>query len=73
MLNKYPTTNFVIMARRITPRAQPLDKLSNKIWRGCFCYEYDGFILTAHISKNTGQPLYPIQQLLAQWIVTALD
>eukprot|EP00957_Ditylum_brightwellii_P064789 4916298-Ditylum_brightwellii.AAC.1 len=33
MKNSYPITNFLIMAGGITPKAQPLDKLINKIWK----------------------------------------
>ena len=73
MLNKYPTTNFLIMAGEITPKAQPLDKLITKIWKGYFCDEYGGFILTDPLIENTGQPLPPTRQLLAQWILTAWD
>ena len=61
------------MAGGITPKAQPLDKLITKIWKGYFCDEYDGFILTDPLNENTGQPLPPTRQLLAQWILTAWD
>ena len=36
ILNKYPTTDFFIMAGGITPKAQPLKKIINKIWK-FFC------------------------------------
>ena len=59
MLNKYPTPNFLMMDGGITPKAQPLGKKINKIWKGCFCDESDVFILTDPIYENTGQPLPP--------------
>ena len=36
----------------ITPKSQPLDKIINKIWKGYFCDEYYGFILTAPVNEK---------------------
>ena len=66
ILNNYPTTNFLIMDRGITPKAQPLDKLINKIWKGYFSDEYYGFIITDTVKEKLGQPLPQTLQLMAQ-------
>ena len=41
------------MTGGITPKSQPLDKIINKIWKGCFIDEYDGFIFTDHVNEKT--------------------
>ena len=53
MLNNYPTKQILIMAGGITPKAQPMDKIINNMWKGCFSDEYDGFILTDHVNEKT--------------------
>ena len=61
------------MAGGITPKAQPMEKIINKMWKGCFCDEYDGFILIDPVNDMIRQPLPPTRKLLAHWIVKAWD
>ena len=62
----------VIIPGGLTPVAQPLDKVINKVFKGHFRDLYDLYILTAPIGK-TGNPKAPSIQLLATWIVKAWD
>ena len=61
-----------IIAGGLTPTAQPLDKVINKIFRGHFRDLYDRYIITALI-ENTGNPQLPSRQLLSTWVVKAWD
>ena len=55
----------------ITPKAQPLSVLINKFFKGFFRDLFGEWSLNAPTNPNTGHPLAPSRQLLAQWIVKA--
>ena len=55
----------------ITPKAQPLDVLINKVFKGFFRDLFEEWSLNAPTNPNTGHPLAPSRQLLAHWIVKA--
>ena len=61
-----------IIPGSLTPVAQPLDKVINKVFKGHFRGLYDLYILTAPIG-NTRNPQAPSRQLLAMWVVQAWD
>ena len=65
-----PFLKPVIIPGGLTPVAQPLDKVINKVFKGHFKDLYDNYILTAPIG-NTGNPLAPSRQLLSTWVVKA--
>lgn len=62
-----------IMAGGITPKAQPLDVLINKVWKGLFRDLFEEWSLTAPQHEQTGNPIPPSRQLLAQWVVMAWE
>ena len=53
----------------ITPKAQPLDVLIKKVFKGFFRDLFEEWPLNALTNPKTGHPLAPSHQLLAQWIV----
>ena len=55
----------------ITPKAQPLDVIINKVFKGFFRDLFEEWLLNAPTNPNTGHLLAPSRQLLAQWIVKA--
>ena len=55
----------------ITPKAQPLDILINKVFKGFFHDLFKEWSLNAPTKPKTGHPLAPSCQLLPQWIVKA--
>jgi len=65
--------NWEIMAGGITPKAQPLDVLINKVFKGYFRDLFEAWSLCAPINEKNGNPLPPSRQLLANWILTAWD
>ena len=62
-----------IMKGGLTPVAQPLDKVVNKVFKGYLRDYYDQWSLTAPINKNTGAPLPPSRQQMTNWVVQAWD
>ena len=55
----------------ITPKAQPLEVINNKVFKGLFHDLFKIWLLNAPTNPNTGHLLAPSCQLLAPWIVKA--
>ena len=55
----------------ITPKAQPLEVIINKVFKGFFRDLFEEWSLNVPTNPKTGHPLAPSRQLLAQWIVKA--
>ena len=62
-----------IMPGGLTPVAQPLDKVVNKVFKSFLRDIYDHWSLTAPINPTTGAPLPPSRQQMASWVVQAWD
>ena len=60
-----------IMAGGITPKAQPLDVVINKVFKGFFRDLFEQWSLNAPLNEKSGNPLPPSRQLLAKWVVLA--
>ena len=65
--------SWLLMDGGITPKAQPLDVLINKVFKGYFRDIFEEWSLQAPIHEDTGHPYPPTRQLLAQWVVEAWD
>ena len=55
----------------ITPKAQHLDVIINKVFKGLFRDLFEERSLNAPTNPKTGHLLAPSRQLLSQWIVKA--
>ena len=60
-----------MMGGSITPKAQPLGVLMNKVFKGFFRDLFEEWSLNSPAKPNNDHPLAPSRQLLAQWIVKA--
>lgn len=63
--------SWLLMDGGITPKAQPLDVLINKVFKGLYRDLFEEWSLNAPINDNTGHPYPPSRQLLATWVVQA--
>ena len=61
--------SWLLMDGGITPVAQPLDVLINKVFKGFFRDLFEEWALNAPISDKTGHLYPPSRQLLAIWVV----
>ena len=52
----------------ITPKSHPLDVIINKVFKGLFRDLFKEWSLNAPNNPETGHPMAPSCQLLAQWI-----
>lgn len=69
---QYPLCAFEIMAGGITPKSQPIDAITGKIFKGFYRDLYEIYMLNAPENAR-GQPIAPSRQLCAQWSVAAWD
>ena len=67
----HPLLKWLMMDGGITPKAQPLDVLINKIFKGFFRGLFEEWSLNVPTNPKTGHPLDPSRQLFAHWIVKA--
>ena len=66
-----PLLKWLMMDGGITPKAQPLDVLINKVFKGFFRDLSKEWSLNVLTNPKTAPLLAPSCQLLAQWIVKA--
>jgi hypothetical protein len=66
----YNLCEFQIMAGGITPKSQPVDAITGKIFKGYYREEYELYMLKAPLNEK-GQPDPPSRQLCAQWCAAA--
>ena len=62
--------NIYIMAEGITPKAQPLDALLGKVFKGLYRDYFDYFMISAQ-SNDIGQPIAPTRHIFVTWVVKA--
>ena len=67
----HPLLKWLMMDGGITPKAQPLDVIINKSFKGFLRALFEEWSLKVRINPNTVHPLAPFRQLLSQWIVKA--
>ena len=67
----HPLLKWLMMDGGITPKAQPIDVIIKKFFKGFFRDLFEEWSLNAPANPKTGHPLAPFRQLLAQWIVKA--
>ena len=67
----HPFLKWLMMDGGITPKAQLLDVLIKKVFKGFFRDLFEEWPLNALTNPKTGHPLAPSRKLLAQWIVKA--
>ena len=65
--------NWEIMKGGLTPAAQPLDKVVNKVFKSFLRDIYDHWSLTAPVHPTSGAPLPPSRQQMASWVILAWD
>ena len=65
--------DWLLLDGGITPKAQPLDVLINKVSKGFFRDLFEEWCLQCPIHPTTGHPYPPTRQLLAQWVVQAWE
>lgn len=70
---KHKLLSWLLMDGGITPKAQPLDVLVNKIFKGFFRDLFEDWSLNAPLHPVSGHPLAPSRQLLAGWVVQAWE
>ena len=55
-----------------TPKAQPLNVLIKKVWKGFYRDLFEEWSLCLPLNQKLGHPHPPSRQLLTQWVVMAL-
>ena len=73
LLRSHNFLDIEIMGGGLTPEGQPLDKATNKVFKGYVCNLYYLYSLTAPLNSKTGAPIAPTRQLLFTWIVEAWE
>ena len=65
--------SWLIMDGGITPKAQPIDVLIKKVWKGFYRYLFEEWSLCCPLNHKSCRPHPPSRQLLAQWLVMAWE
>ena len=69
--SNHPFLKWLMMDGVITPKAQPLNVIINKVLKGFFRDLFEEWSLNALTNPKTGHLLAPSCKLLSQWIVKA--